>query len=270
MSCWMKTVACLAGGLLATGCASAAEEWVSLFDGKTMSGWEYLEMAGKDTSKWEVVDGAMVGTGKQSMLFSPKGDYKNFRFRAEVKINDHGNSGMYVRAPKKATFSEGYEIQINSTHTDPVRTGSIYTYVNIFKQLVPPDTWFTQEVEVITKNYRGKVVPHIKVWVNGDLLYEFIEHTNFATEGHFAFQQHDPGSRIEIRKIEVQVLPDTPEKRSDFEPLPAIARTEWPGARRRAPGSCSSHAAPFQEPVADPRIDAVRDPGSSFEGLDRF
>ena len=62
MKRWIKTVACLAGGFLATGWASAAEEWVSLFDGKTMSGWEYLEMAGKDTSKWEVVNGAMVGT----------------------------------------------------------------------------------------------------------------------------------------------------------------------------------------------------------------
>ena len=26
-------------------------------------------------------------------------------------------------------------------------------------------------------------------------------------EGHFAFQQHDPGSRVEIRKVEVQELP---------------------------------------------------------------
>ncbi len=207
MKRWIKTVALLVGGLLLPGLVSAEEEWVSLFDGQTLSGWEFLELS-KNKSNWEVVDGVIVGSGGPSMLFSPKGDYRNIRFRAEVKINDHGNSGMYIRAPKKATFSEGYEIQINSTHDDKIRTGSVYTYVHVFKQLVPPDTWFTQEVECVTKNYRGKVVPHIKVWVNGELLYEFIEHTNFASEGHFAFQQHDPGSRIEIRKVEVMVLPE--------------------------------------------------------------
>jgi hypothetical protein len=192
---------------------SASEQWVSLFDGSTLSGWTALDLRGPGKSKWEVKDGAIVGTGEASMLFSPKGHYKNFRYKAELKINDHGNSGMYVRAPKKATFSEGYEIQVNSTHRDPIKTGSIYTYVHVFKQLVPPDTWVTQEIEVKDKDYRGHVLPHIRVWVNGELLYEFIDHTGFAHEGHFAFQQHDPGSRVEIRKVEVMELPETAARR---------------------------------------------------------
>src|SRR5205823_1978783 len=116
---------------------------------------------GKNPSNWEVVDGLLTGTGAQSMLFSPRGDYKNFKFRAELRINDHGNSGMYVRTPKEATFSKGYEIQVNSTHTDPIKTGSVYTFVHVYKQLVPLDTFFTQEVEVVNRNYRGKVIPHI-------------------------------------------------------------------------------------------------------------
>lgn len=212
--------AALALGLAAPACAPAAEkaestqgQWVSLFDGKTLSGWTALELKGAGTSHWEVKDGAIVGTGQPSMLFSPLGHYKNFRYRAEIKINDHGNSGMYVRTPKEPTFSKGYEIQVNSTHRDPIKTGSIYTYVHVFKQLVPPDTWFTQEVEVIDKNYRGKVLPHIKVSVNGELLYEFIDHTGFAHEGHFAFQQHDPGSKVEIRKVEVMELPESTTRR---------------------------------------------------------
>jgi len=196
-------------GLAVTGTAGAAEgEWVSLFDGKTLSGWEMLELGEKGSSKWEVKDGALTGSGKPSMLYSPKGHYKNFRFRAEIKINDHGNSGMYFRAEKKNSFTVGYECQINSTHADPVRTGSIYTMVNIYKRLVPPDTWFTQEVECVTKNYRGKILPHIRVKVNDELLYELIDHTNTAQSGHFAFQQHDPGSVVQIRKVEVIELPD--------------------------------------------------------------
>ena len=105
--------------------ASEDEGWVSLFDGKTLSGW--TKGGGNENSKWEVVDGVIVGSGSASMLYSPKGDYKNFHFKAEVKINDHGNSGMYFRSPTNGgNFSDGYEAQIDSTHRDPIRTGSIY------------------------------------------------------------------------------------------------------------------------------------------------
>ena len=143
-------------GGMAPACSHAGE-WVSLFDGQTLSGWTRAD--GDGTSKWEVEDGAITGSGRASMLYSPKGDYKNFKFRAEVKINDHGNSGMYFRCPKpNGSFPEGYEAQIDSTHRDPIRTGSIYGFVHVYKQIVPPDTWFTYEVEAVDKNWRGKIV----------------------------------------------------------------------------------------------------------------
>jgi opacity protein-like surface antigen len=190
---------------------AAAADWVSLFDGKTMSGWENVPLKAGNTSKWEVKDGALTGTGEASMLYSPKGTYQNFRYRAEIKINDKGNSGMYIRCPeKKGSFNHGYEIQINSTHGDPIKTGSVYTLVHVYKQLVPAGEWFTQEVEVVTKNYRGKTIPHIKVSVNGEVLYEMLDHSNqFPGAGYFAFQGHDPGSVVRIRKVEVMELPPT-------------------------------------------------------------
>jgi hypothetical protein len=210
----MKSSARLFRGLLVLGLTSAAlpsaraGDWASLFDGQTMSGWKMVELGQKGSSNWEVKDGCLTGSGRASMLYSPKGHYKNCRFRAEIKISDHGNSGMYFRCPEqKPTFSDGYECQINSTHGDPIRTGSIYTFVHVYEQLVPPDTWFTQEIEVVDKDYRGSVVPHIKVWVNGKLLYEFLDHTKAFRQGYFAFQQHDPGSHVQIRKVEVMELP---------------------------------------------------------------
>jgi hypothetical protein len=202
----------IGGGLLGIALAgisptaALAGEWVSLFDGQTLSGW--TKAGGRaDSSQWEVVDGAIVGSGQASMLYSPKGDYKNFRFRAELQINDHGNSGMYFRCPvADGDFSKGYEAQVDSTHRDPIRTGSIYGFVHVYKQLVPPDTWFTYEVEVVDKNWRGLLVPHIKISVNGEVLYEFIDRTKAWDKGYFAFQQHDPGSKVRIRKIEVMEL----------------------------------------------------------------
>jgi Domain of Unknown Function (DUF1080) len=198
-------IAVIVSTVVARSRAAADEGWVSLFDGKTLSGWTVG--GASETTKWEVVDGVIVGSGTHSMLYSPKGDYTNFQFRAEVKINDHGNSGMYFRSPTNdGDFSKGYEAQIDSTHSDPIRTGSIYGFLHIFKQIVPPDTWFTYEVECVDRNWRGLNVPHIKVSINGELLFQFIERTKAWDKGYFAFQQHDPGSKVEIRKIELKEL----------------------------------------------------------------
>lgn len=172
------------------------EKWVSLFDGKTLGGWKTFDGKGE----WVVKDGVIEGSGPASHLFSPRGDYKNFRYRAEVKINDHGNSGMYFRTEFGPGFPKGYEAQVNSTHRDPVRTGSLYNFVPIKKMLVPPDTWFTQEIEAVGN--------HIVIKVNGEKVVDFVDEKNTFTKGHFAFQQHDPGSKVSIRKIEVMELPD--------------------------------------------------------------
>ena len=213
---WMAA-AWLALGCLAPGFArgddkSASESgWVSLFDGKSIEGWTAVPLPNQQKSTWEVKDGLIEGSGGASMLYSPRGDYQNFKYRAEVKINDKGNSGMYVRAPKGPTFMNGYEIQVNATHRDPIKTGSLYTLVHLEKAVVPPDTWFTQQIEVSDVNYRGKLVTKFRISVNGELLFEYLDHDRLWKSGHFAFQQHDPGSRVSIRKVEVMELPATKE-----------------------------------------------------------
>ncbi len=49
-------------------------DWRSLFDGKTLNGWEKirLDTSNEDKSSWEVKDGAMTGAGLPSMLVSTK------------------------------------------------------------------------------------------------------------------------------------------------------------------------------------------------------
>ncbi|MBM4077697.1 MAG: DUF1080 domain-containing protein, partial [Planctomycetes bacterium] len=170
-----RIVCCLMVFSICGVCVGHAEEtssdgYVSLFDGKSLEGWEKV---GKEESVWEVKDGAICGSGPQSMLVCTKGPYKNFRYRAEIKINDKGNSGMYFRTTRKPTFSDGYEAQIDSTHNDPIRTGSLYNYCHVYKRLVEPDTWFKYEIEVRDHVWRGKPVTKIKVIVNGDELYDY-------------------------------------------------------------------------------------------------
>ena len=186
--------------------AAGDEKWVSLFNGKDLTGWKTHP---KDKAKWEVKEGLLVGTGPVGHLFSERGDYKNFRYRVEAKINDHGNSGQYFRAQFGPGFPKGYEAQINSTHRDPIRTGSLYPSFGpsredrdkllIKEQLVKPDTWFTQEVDAVG--------PHIVIKVNGKTTVDYTDPKNTYKEGHFALQGHDPGTVVKFRKIEVKELP---------------------------------------------------------------
>jgi hypothetical protein len=194
----------LLAGLAAPAAIADDEKWVSLFDGKTMEGWEKI---GKESSVWEVRDGALAGSGDASMLVCTKGPYTNFRYRAEIQINDKGNSGLYFRTTRKPGFTDGYEAQIDSTHTDPIRTGSLYGMCHVYKRLVEPGAWFTYEIEVRDDVWRGKAVTRIKITVNGDELYEHLDFNQTFKGGYFAFQQHDPGSRVLIRKAEVLELP---------------------------------------------------------------
>ena len=198
---WVALLAStLIGGLTASSVRADDAKWVSLFDGTTLSGWT---TADGTTANWKVEDGAIHGSGPASHLFSPKGDYKNFRYKADFKIADHANSGMYFRTKKEKGFPTGYEAQVNSTHTDPVRTGSLYGIAPVRKMLVPPDTWFTQEVEAVGN--------HITIKVNGETVVDtdVTDPKKTYKEGYFAFQQHDPKSQVWIKNVEVMELPDS-------------------------------------------------------------
>jgi hypothetical protein len=192
--------------LLASEEGRAEEGWVKLFNGKDLTGWKKHP---DDNANWEVVDGTLVGTGPAGHLFSERGDYSNFHFRIEAKINDKGNSGQYFRATYAKGFPPGYEAQINSTSGDPIRTGSLYpdqlTSENerketiVREQLVKPDEWFTQEVIAVDN--------HIVIKLNGKTTVDFVDKRKRYAKGHFAIQQHNVGSVVSVRKAEVKELP---------------------------------------------------------------
>jgi len=184
--------------------------WVQIFNGKDIfngskvDGWKVYK---DEPGDWSVKDGILVGKGpKRSHLYSERGDFENFHYRIEAKISDKGNSGQYFRTqfPDKARYPAGYEAQINSTHTDPVRTGSLYGFVKVTDMLVKPDTWFTQEV-IADGN-------HIIILVNGKKVVDYVDEKNTYKKGHFAIQQHEPPAGVKesiimIKKIEVKELP---------------------------------------------------------------
>jgi WD40 repeat protein len=181
--------------------------FVPLFNGKDLTGWESFP---GDKSRWEIKDGILTSGGGRGDLFSKRGDYENFHLRAEVKINDGGNSGIYFRSLFRGGFPPGYEAQINATHPDPQKTGSLYNIVKVLDQLHKPGAWFT--LEVIAEG------EHLVILVNGKKVVD-VKDATYA-KGHFALQQHDPGTVVEFRKIEIKELPVVVRGKAD--PSPAV------------------------------------------------
>jgi hypothetical protein len=185
--------------------------WEQLFNGKDLDGWEVYP---KGSGPWKVVDGAITSSGtKGSHLFTTRDDYQNFHYRIEARISDKGNSGQYFRTKFGPGYPKGYEAQINSTHGDPIKTGSLYPSfkvspedrkkILVTKMLVKPDTWFTQEVIA-----RGS---HIVIKVNDETTVDFIDKNNTYTKGRFAIQHHDASKDVatvvQVRKVEFKELP---------------------------------------------------------------
>ncbi|MCA8986909.1 MAG: DUF1080 domain-containing protein, partial [Planctomycetaceae bacterium] len=79
---------------------------------------------------------------------------------------------------------------------------------HVYQQLVKPGEWFSYEIEVRDDVWRGRDMTRIKVTVDGNELYEYLDFAKTYGPGHFAFQQHDPGSIVQIRKVEVLPLAD--------------------------------------------------------------
>jgi hypothetical protein len=182
----MRTrIAMLSGLLAAASLLPAAEKgWVKMFDGKTLNGWKTNENAGS----WTVEDGTLAGHGDKSHLFWMKEECENCEFKATIKLAHGSNSGMYFRTKFMEGFPNGYEAQVNNTHKDWKKTGSLYNFVNIKEQLIQDDTWWTQHI-IVEGN-------HVIIKVNDKTVVDYVDEKNTYTKGYLALQQHDPGSKV--------------------------------------------------------------------------
>ncbi|MHC5210283.1 MAG: family 16 glycoside hydrolase [Planctomycetota bacterium] len=195
--------------------------WVPIFNGHDLDGWSVRsEPAAADADaaagdadedvevtatldNWRVEDGVLVGRGPTSHLYSPRGDYVDVELRATVRINDGGNSGMYVRARPVEPWPAGYEAQVNASFSDPQKSGSLYGFAPVHVELVPPGTWFEQRIAA----RETETGTHLTVKVNGIVVAEWTDPERRHPTGHIALQQHHQGSVVEYRAVEVRELP---------------------------------------------------------------
>ncbi len=188
------------------------DEWISLFDGKSLNGWR----VGDHPETFKVENGMIVVNGETAHLFYEgdvhNHDFKNFEFKADVMTMPGSNSGIYFHT----TFQQGgwpakgYEVQVNNSHTDWRRTGGLYAVDDVKEVYVKDNEWYTQYIKV-----EGK---RVIVKLNDRTVVDYTEPDNVQrpddmagrvlSHGTFALQGHDPKSKVFFKNIMVKPLPE--------------------------------------------------------------
>ena len=186
------------------------DEWISLFDGKTLNNWK----VGENGSSFSIENGTIKVNGETAHLFYngevQQHNFKNFEFKADVMTLPGSNSGIYFHTgfQQGGWPEKGYEVQVNNSHTDWRRTGSLYGIKDVKETYVKDNEWYTEYIKV-----EGK---HVIIKINDKTVVDYTEPENIEKErgnslrkvssGTFALQAHDPKSTIYYKNIMVKPL----------------------------------------------------------------
>jgi hypothetical protein len=194
--------------------APAATEpgFTSLFNGQDLTGWK---IAGPPES-FTVKDGAIVANGAASHAYydGPFHDhsFRNFEVKVDVMTRAGSNGGVYVLTEyQDVRFpAKGFEIQVNNSHTDRIRTGSLYHVVdNLDDSPAKDDEWFTEDIVV-----KGDT---ITIKVNDKQVVTWTQPADWnggregpgrkiTGPGTIALQAHDPKSTVAYKNIRIKLL----------------------------------------------------------------
>jgi hypothetical protein len=183
-------------------------EWIELFNGKNLDGWKISENPGSFT----VEDGVIKVAGPRGHAFYMgevgNHDFKNFEVMVELKTMPKANSGIFIHTEYQENGwpNKGYEIQVNQSHSDWRKTGSVYSFQDVKETFVQDGEWYTEHVIVNGDK--------ITVKINGKTINEYDESEvrtgdlgdKKLSSGTIALQAHDPESVIYYRSVKVKIL----------------------------------------------------------------
>ena len=194
--------------------------FTSLFNGKDFTGWT---IAGPAES-FTIRDGAIVANGAASHAYYTgevrKHSFRDFELKVDVMTRPGSNGGIYmltefqevggnVRASGRFP-SKGFEVQVNNSHTDRARTGSLYHVQDVLDTSpAKDDEWFTEHIIV-----KGNT---ITVNVNGKQTVQWAQPADWnggregpgrsiTGPGTIAMQAHDPNSTVYYKNIRIKPL----------------------------------------------------------------
>jgi hypothetical protein len=201
--------------LLAAPAAFPQGGWISLFNGKDFTGWK----VSGDQNTFQIKEGALAANGKVAHAFYDgpveNHDFKNFELMVDVMTAPNSNGGVYFHTeyqdqgfPKK-----GFEVQVNNTHSDRVKTGSLYHVQDIgaddINGITKDNEWFTEHIVV-----QGATVT---IKLNGKEVVKWTQPSDWnggregpgrvIGHGTIALQGHDPNSTVYYKNIRIKPLP---------------------------------------------------------------
>jgi hypothetical protein len=186
--------------------------YTTLFNGTSLDGWR----VGGPAEAFRVERGAIVahGTTGASHLFydGPVGNhsFRNFDLRLDVMARQRSNGGIYVLTEyqDKGFPAKGFEVQLNNSHTDRIRTGSLYHVVDLSHVPGKDDEWMPMVI-----NVSGNT---IAVTLKGTELLRWTQPPDWngaydhpqrvIAPGTIAFQAHDPNSLTAYANIRIRML----------------------------------------------------------------
>ncbi len=126
---------CFAGPQDAYGQEQEKDEWVSLFDGKTLNGWSVHS----GFAKYHIEDGAIVGTtvkGSPNTFLCTDREYGDFILEFEVRLDPRLNSGVQIRS----NIAEEEKVFVFGGADGKLQ-----------RRKVPPDRVYGYQVEIATE-----------------------------------------------------------------------------------------------------------------------
>ncbi len=187
---------------------------ISIFDGKTLAGWE------GDAAWWRVEEGeirggsATVKVPKNFFLATEK-SYQNFDLRLKLRLTGTGfvNSGVQMRSVRVPNSSEmsGYQVDYGKgwygkIYDESRRNKVIAESKDAAGVLAAVKEGEWNEYRILAEGTR------IRSWVNGVPALDYVEaEPNIAADGKIAIQIHSGGMAvIQAKDITIEELPATP------------------------------------------------------------
>ncbi|MCA1964522.1 MAG: DUF1080 domain-containing protein, partial [Prosthecobacter sp.] len=198
--------------------AAIHAEPVSLFDGKTLEGWDF------DPAMWRVEDGCITGGSttekiKKNDFISTKKSYMNFELKLKIKVSGDPktgmiNSGIQIRSVRaEGGAMSGYQVDCGAGWF-----GKIYDEHRRNKVIWAPTPEQQAALDKVVDvfGWNEYVIraegPRIQTWINGVHCIDYTEtDPNIALDGHIAPQVHSGGiCLVQVKDVTLEELPPTP------------------------------------------------------------
>jgi hypothetical protein len=167
----------LSAAIISCAAGNTEEQFVSLFDGKTLDGWHLMNNA-----QFAAEDGVIKLNGGSGWLRSEK-EYSDFILQIEFRfLKPEQDGGVFLRAKKESeNWPENYELQVENTNRMAKIWGAEHDLnVDLVQKVLKPiDEWNEYDIKLVGSK--------IEVRLNGELV-STSEDMGGLTKGYIGLQ----------------------------------------------------------------------------------